>query len=220
MSKTERRYDDCSGRRRVLRAGRGSARARSGGSRAFAWLLVITGAAGLLAVLGHHDRQVQAAGGPELHAGVQPESGRLLRQHHEERAGVRVRVPQPDAGACRVRDGDRDRRGLLAGRPLPRAGTGWPQRGHSVRRRLLHLAAVPVAVQHQLAVPVVLAWPGSPRSSCSATSRSHNIKHRHPARPRLAAEGPRWSSTGCRRCCGSAIIGMLILTRWWDFWTS
>ena len=60
-----------------------------GGSRAFALLLVITGAAGLLAAWVITIDKFKLLEDPRLHAGLQPEPGGLLRQHHEERPGRR-----------------------------------------------------------------------------------------------------------------------------------
>ena len=91
----------------------------AGGSRALALLLVITGAAGLLAAWVITIDKFKLLEDPNFTPGVQPEPGRVLRQHHEERPGVRLRVPQPDAGPGRLRRRDLRRREPARRRPLP-----------------------------------------------------------------------------------------------------
>ena len=107
---------------------------------------------------------------------------------------------------------------LLGRCPLPALVLADLQRGHALRRRLLHLAAVPVAVQHQLAVPVVLPGLGRHDRHVLVRDRAQRAA-RLPARARLAEGLPRrvpWVLPVLH----IGIIGMLILTRWWDFWTS
>ena len=184
----ERRYDDAALDDVSSDAGRDGAEGTSAASRAFAWLLVITRCGGSAGVVGDHDRQVQAAGGPEFHAGVQSESGGVLREHHEERAGVGVRVPESDAGSC--------------GYSMVIASVWRCWRGRASRRwywlglnaGLLFGVGFCTWLQYQslyeinaLCLWCSLAWVATIVMFCYVTL--HNIEHRIIKVPRGAAQG-------------------------------
>ena len=140
-----------------------------GGSRAFALLLVITGAAGLLAAWVITIDKFKLLEDPNFTPGcsLNPvvSCGNIMKSDQASAFGF----PNPMLGLVAYGIVICVGMSLLAGARFPRWYWLGLQRGHAVRRRLLHLAAVPVAVQHQLAVPVVLPRLGRARSSCSGT---------------------------------------------------
>lgn len=158
-----------------------------GGSRAFALLLVITGAAGLLAAWVITIDKFKLLEDPSFTPGcsLNPvvSCGNIMKSEQASAFGF----PNPMLGLATYSVVIGIGLALLAGCPFPQLVLARPQRGHTVRRRLLHLAAVPVAVQHQLALPVVL--PGLGRDDLHVLLR-HHAQHQAPdlARAELAAQ--------------------------------
>lgn len=88
---------------------------------------------------------------------------------------------------------------------------------HALRSRLLLLADGPVALRDQRALPVVLPDLGGHPGDVLVGHRVHG-PYGHPPRARplrvfFAEFG--WAPPALH----TGVIGMLILTRWWEFWT-
>ena len=187
-------------------AGRDGAKGTIGGSRAFAWLLVITGAAGLLAVWVITIDKFKLLEDPSFTPGcsLNPvvSCGNIMKSEQASAFGF----PNPMLGLVAYAMVIAIGVALLAGARYRRWYWLGLNAGTPLRRRLLHLAAVPVAVRHQLAVPVVL--PGLGRHD-----RDVLLRHRCTTSSTGSSRSPRgcgracWSSTGCRRCCGSGSSG-------------
>ena len=164
LQATERRdeQDDSQGRR-LHRARAGACRGAPrtvGGSRAFALLLVITGAAGLLAAwvitIDKFKLLEAKVAGKTSRPGCSLNPVVSCGSVMESEQAAAFGFPNPMLGLVAYGIVICVGMSLLGRRPLPALVLADLQRGHALRRRLLHLAAVPVAVPDQRAVPVVL----------------------------------------------------------------
>lgn len=158
-----------------------------GGSRAFALLLVITGAAGLLAAWVITIDKFKLLEDPNFTPGCSLNPvvacGNIMKSEQASAFGF----PNPMLGLVTYSVIIGIGLALLAGARFRSWYWLGMNAGDAVRRRLLHLAPVPVALQHQLALPVVL--PGLGRHDLHVLLR-HHAQHQapDPARAELAAQ--------------------------------
>lgn len=160
-----------------------------GGSRALALLLVITGAAGLLAAWVITIDKFKLLEDPNFTPGCSLNPvvacGNIMKSEQAAAFGF----PNPMLGMATYPVIIGIGLALLAGARF----RSWYWLGmnsrHALRRRLLHLAPVPVALQHQLALPLVL--PGLGRDDLHVLLH-HHAQHQAPDHPhaQLAAQRP------------------------------
>ncbi|MCX4819038.1 vitamin K epoxide reductase family protein [Streptomyces sp. NBC_01142] len=198
--------------------GRRAERKNVGGSRAFAWLLVVTGAAGLLAAWVITIDKIKLAEDPTFKPGcsLNPivSCGNIMTSDQASAFGF----PNPMLGLVTYAMVIAIGVGVLAGARYRRwfwlglnAGTFF---GVGFCTWLQYQSLYNI---NSLCLWCCLAWVATIVMFCYVTL--HNIEHRIIKVPEGLRNGllefhwmppVLWTGT----------IGMLILTRWWDFWTS
>ncbi|MEU8700737.1 vitamin K epoxide reductase family protein [Streptomyces sp. NPDC048680] len=190
----------------------------TGGSRAFALLLVITGAAGLLAAWVITIDKLKLAEDPSFVPGCSLNPvvacGNIMKSDQAAAFGF----PNPMLGLATYSVIIGIGLALLAGARF----RNWYWLG--MNAGTLFGVGFCTWLQYQslyninsLCLWCCLAWVATILMFCYVTT--HNIKHR-------IVPAPNWLRNGLTEfhwvppVLWIGIIGMLILTRWWDFWTS